>query len=68
MEKIAHSSLEDFYREMAAKLGKDLESIFPKAFIRISDTLMYLILPKRLKRQSSRLKCPITGENITKSA
>ncbi len=30
MEKIAHASLEDFYREMAAKLGKDLESIFPK--------------------------------------
>lgn len=30
MEKIAHTSLEDFYREMAAKLGKDLESIFPK--------------------------------------
>lgn len=30
MEKMAHASLEDFYREMAAKLGKDLESIFPK--------------------------------------
>jgi AraC family transcriptional regulator, transcriptional activator of pobA len=30
MEKITHSSLEDFYKEMAAKLGKDLESIFPK--------------------------------------
>ena len=30
MEKIIHSSLEDFYKEMAAKLGKDLESIFPK--------------------------------------
>lgn len=30
MEKMAHTSLEDFYREMAAKLGKDLESIFPK--------------------------------------
>ncbi|MCJ7932241.1 MAG: helix-turn-helix transcriptional regulator [Chryseobacterium sp.] len=30
MEKIAHTSLEDFYREMAAKLGKELESIFPK--------------------------------------
>ncbi|REC50160.1 helix-turn-helix domain-containing protein [Chryseobacterium pennipullorum] len=30
MEKIVHTSLEDFYREMAAKLGKDLESIFPK--------------------------------------
>ncbi|MGH1517529.1 helix-turn-helix domain-containing protein [Chryseobacterium sp. JK1] len=30
MEKIAQTSLEDFYREMAAKLGKDLESIFPK--------------------------------------
>lgn len=30
MEKIAHTSLEDFYKEMAAKLGKDLESIFPK--------------------------------------
>jgi hypothetical protein len=30
MEKIAYTSLEDFYREMAAKLGKDLESIFPK--------------------------------------
>ncbi|NML69931.1 helix-turn-helix domain-containing protein [Chryseobacterium sp. RP-3-3] len=29
MEKIAHASLEDFYKEMAAKLGKDLESIFP---------------------------------------
>jgi len=30
MEKIAYTSLEDFYREMTAKLGKDLESIFPK--------------------------------------
>ncbi|EJL71818.1 helix-turn-helix domain-containing protein [Chryseobacterium populi] len=30
MEKIVHTSLEDFYREMTAKLGKDLESIFPK--------------------------------------
>lgn len=30
MEKIAHTSLEDFYREMTAKLGKDLDSIFPK--------------------------------------
>lgn len=30
MEKITHTSLEDFYKEMAAKLGKDLESIFPK--------------------------------------
>lgn len=30
MEKVAHTSLEDFYKEMAAKLGKDLESIFPK--------------------------------------
>ncbi|PKF75716.1 helix-turn-helix domain-containing protein [Chryseobacterium sp. PMSZPI] len=30
MEKIAHTSLEEFYREMTAKLGKDLESIFPK--------------------------------------
>lgn len=30
MEKIAHTSLEDFYKEMAAKLGKDLDSIFPK--------------------------------------
>lgn len=30
MEKIAHSSLEDFYREMTAKLGKNLEDIFPK--------------------------------------
>lgn len=30
MEKAAHTSLEDFYKEMAAKLGKDLESIFPK--------------------------------------
>jgi len=30
MEKITHASLEDFYKEMASKLGKDLESIFPK--------------------------------------
>ncbi|KMQ68992.1 transcriptional regulator [Chryseobacterium sp. FH2] len=30
MEKIVHASLEDFYKEMTAKLGKDLESIFPK--------------------------------------
>ncbi|RXM38258.1 AraC family transcriptional regulator [Chryseobacterium sp. CH21] len=30
MEKVGHTSLEDFYKEMAAKLGKDLESIFPK--------------------------------------
>jgi AraC-like DNA-binding protein len=30
MEKVAPTSLEDFYKEMAAKLGKDLESIFPK--------------------------------------
>lgn len=30
MEKTAYTSLEDFYREMTAKLGKDLESIFPK--------------------------------------
>lgn len=30
MEKIAHTSLEDFYREMTAKLGKRLEDIFPK--------------------------------------
>nr|WP_315035563.1 helix-turn-helix transcriptional regulator [uncultured Chryseobacterium sp.] len=30
MEKLAHTSLEDFYTQMAAKLGKDLESIFPK--------------------------------------
>ena len=30
MEKVAYTSLEDFYKEMAAKLGKDLESIFPK--------------------------------------
>ncbi|WP_172278709.1 helix-turn-helix domain-containing protein [Chryseobacterium sp. LAM-KRS1] len=30
MEKIGHASLEDFYREMTAKLGKDIESIFPK--------------------------------------
>lgn len=30
MEKITSTSLEDFYREMTAKLGKDLESIFPK--------------------------------------
>lgn len=30
MEKIAHASLEDFYKEMTAILGKDLETIFPK--------------------------------------
>ncbi|KQT31514.1 transcriptional regulator [Chryseobacterium sp. Leaf405] len=30
MEKIAHATLEDFYREMTSMLGKDLESIFPK--------------------------------------
>ncbi|CAM3088874.1 AraC family transcriptional regulator [Chryseobacterium flavum] len=30
MEKTSYTSLEDFYREMTAKLGKDLESIFPK--------------------------------------
>lgn len=30
MEKIANTSLEEFYKEMTAKLGKDLESIFPK--------------------------------------
>ena len=33
MEKTAHTnytSLEDFYREMTAKLGTDLESVFPK--------------------------------------
>lgn len=30
MEKIVHASLEDFYREMTEKLGKDIESIFPK--------------------------------------
>lgn len=30
MEKIAHASLEDFYKEMTAKLGKKLEDIFPK--------------------------------------
>ena len=30
MEKITHTSLEDFYKEMTAKLGKALESIFPK--------------------------------------
>ncbi|MDM1557234.1 helix-turn-helix domain-containing protein [Chryseobacterium indologenes] len=30
MEKIAHASLEDFYREMTVKLGKSLEDIFPK--------------------------------------
>ncbi|MDN3692780.1 helix-turn-helix transcriptional regulator [Chryseobacterium tructae] len=30
MEKIVHASLEDFYREMTAKLGKNLEDIFPK--------------------------------------
>lgn len=30
MEKIAHASLEDFYKEMTGKLGKDLESVFPK--------------------------------------
>lgn len=30
MEKIAHSSLEDFYRAMTAKLGKSLEELFPK--------------------------------------
>lgn len=30
MEKIAHASLEDFYREMTAKLGRSLEDIFPK--------------------------------------
>jgi AraC-like DNA-binding protein len=33
MEKTAHTSytsLEDFYQEMTEKLGKDLESIFPK--------------------------------------
>lgn len=30
MEKIVHTSLEDFYREITAKLGKDFESIFPK--------------------------------------
>ncbi|WP_419870619.1 helix-turn-helix domain-containing protein [Chryseobacterium sp. CT-SW4] len=30
MEKIAHTSLDDFYKEMSDKLGKDIESIFPK--------------------------------------
>lgn len=30
MEKIAHASLEDFYREIAQKMGKDVESILPK--------------------------------------
>lgn len=33
MEKITHTSytsLDDFYREMTAKLGTDLESVFPK--------------------------------------
>ncbi len=29
MEKIAHASLEDFYGEMAQRLGKDIESLFP---------------------------------------
>jgi AraC-like DNA-binding protein len=30
MEKITRTSLDDFYREIAVKLGKDIESIFPK--------------------------------------
>lgn len=30
MGKITHASLEDFYKEMTGKLGKDLESVFPK--------------------------------------
>lgn len=30
MEKLAHTSLEDFYRQMTENLGKDMESIFPK--------------------------------------
>ncbi|WP_160137403.1 helix-turn-helix domain-containing protein [Chryseobacterium sp. c4a] len=30
MEKIVHASLEDFYSEMTAKLGKNLEELFPK--------------------------------------
>ncbi|WP_312768299.1 helix-turn-helix transcriptional regulator [Epilithonimonas sp.] len=30
MEKIAHASLEDFYQEIAQKMGKDVESILPK--------------------------------------
>lgn len=30
MEKIAHVSLEEFYGQMTAKLGKKLEDIFPK--------------------------------------
>jgi hypothetical protein len=33
MEKMQHTSytsLDDFYREMTAKLGTDIETIFPK--------------------------------------
>ncbi|CAA7392458.1 helix-turn-helix domain-containing protein [Chryseobacterium fistulae] len=30
MEKIQQTSLDDFYKEITAKLGKDIESIFPK--------------------------------------
>jgi len=29
IKKITHTSLEEFYGEMAKRLGKDLESIFP---------------------------------------
>lgn len=30
VEKILHASLDDFYRDIAEKMGKDLESILPK--------------------------------------
>jgi hypothetical protein len=56
MEKMQHTSytsLDDFYREMTAKLGTDIELFFRKGFIKKLVILMCLILPKLWKEQNN---------------
>ncbi len=66
MEKIAHSSLEDFYREMTAKLGKSLEDIFPKGLHKDIGHFNVFDIAQTIERIKILPKCLITDGNIIK--
>lgn len=58
MEKVAYTSLEDFYREMAAKLGKDPESIFPKGLQKDIGHFNVFDIAQTIERAKSTAEMP----------
>lgn len=58
MEKIVHSSLEDFYRKMTEKLGKSLEEILPKGLHKDIGHFNVFDIAQTLERVKSTSEMP----------